>query len=1485
MLLLTLIVALGAQWSSSTVAAEAEISHEFITAIAQAPPGTNLSEPQVVAVDHATGQLFVGDPLAGYVDVFSASGEYETRFGDAAIEPVGIAIDEANGDVYVAEPLEAAVLVYEPDGSGGYRLLSQWRGASTPGKAFGEVVGVAFDNSTSPGDPAAGDLYVVEREGIETEGHGAVDLYKPMPNPPSDEEAGEEGEYVGRLAGVKLEEPNAIAVDSQSGRVLVAESGSGAIVAFSDHGAYEAKFTGKGQPYGSFLGKEGEVENVAALAVDEASGDIYVAEAEHRAISQYDPAGEWLGTTTTGESQRALQEPRGIALTAGAQLYGVDSGTDLVDLFGSGVVVPDVTTLRASKLARTSALVGGVIDGDGEASKYSFQWGSSEELGQSTGFQSAGAGEEKVSATLEGLQAGATYYFRIVGAGENGISYGLVHEFHTLAAVQLETGTAKEITTDGATLAGSILPDGFETNYHFEWGTSIGYGNETGLTSAGAGSGAVEATATLADLQPNTTYHYRLVGQNQFGVTIGADRSLTTSGPPRIATEAPTELTHTSATLHAKLNADKLATTYRFQYGETAAYGLESPVGGASIGEGGSPVAVSAALSGLRIGTVYHYRVLAENSAGTTAGPDETFESVPPAPVNASYVTEVGTTEATLHAEIDPLGNPTAYYFQYGEQRCRTTPSACTDVPAPPTEVGSGTTDVPESETIDDLQPATTYYYRVLATNSLGTTEGPEHSFTTGAQASSFALADGRAWEMVSPPDKHGAPIEALTREGGVILASADGDSLTYVVDGAFGEEAQGNRSPEMEQIMAVRGPQAWSSEDIATPNSRAYGDAPGSAPEYQFFSPSLGMALVEPFGPEPPLSPEATQKTIYLRDQSTAAFAPLVTEANVPPGTEFGGQLHFVEATPDLAHIVLQSTVPLAEAPAGKGLYEWSAGKLKFVSVLPDGAPSPSSALGFGGHVVVGAVSDDGSRVIWQDKAEGTALGHLYLRDTETEETIQLDAAQGVAEPESGAAEFQGASSSGSKVFFTDKQRLTQSSTAEPAGKPDLYECEVSEVAGRLGCHLSDLTVDRGEAEHADVQGLVLAVSEGGEDVYLVAQGVLASNENGVGQRAEPGHSNLYLLHESGGEWTTTFIAGLSSEDSPEWEGNKEADSAFVTARVSPNGRYFAFMSAAPLTGYDNVDQNSGEPDEEVFLYDSATDGLSCVSCNPSGARPVGVLDTVESGEGLGLLVDRRKVWAAAGHEHWLAGNIPGWTAKRDVSAVLQSRYLSNEGRLFFNSPDDLVAQATNHKEDVYEYEPSGVGSCVSSSGACISLISSGSSSKESAFLEATPSGNDVFFLTAAQLLSQDTDTAFDIYDARVCTELSPCLTPPESAPPGCRDADGCRPAQPAQPSTVAPATESASGSGNVATQRGATAKQQTQAAKKTRSLTLAQRLEQALAACRKHHPHSKQKRQACERQARKRFRPKHTSKKTKRSAPKRPRGTNNDPRTGSRR
>jgi hypothetical protein len=1420
--------------------AQAATTHNFVSKVAEAPPGTPLKEPAAATVDRSSGRVFMADPGAGVVDVFSATGGFVAQFGEG-LEPSGVAVDESSGDIYVASG--AVVAVFQPNGKGGYARLSEWEGANTPAKEFGELRGVAVDNSKGP---SAGDVYVLDGS------NNRVDVYKPKP--PGSEEA-QEGAYLSALKGVKLEEPNAIAVDASTGRIYVADSVKGVVDVYSSSQAFEAKVTGAGSPEGSFRGPEGEEGNVRAIAAEE--GELYVAEAERHVVSQFNGAGEWIGWVTGTPAPFA--EPDGVAVAPGGGLYVSDALLGQLDIFGPGVIVPDAKTNPASKIAKTSVILNGIVNGDGKTAKYHFEWGSTEAYGQVTPTTASGSGEEKVKAEVTGLTAGQAYHFRLVTENENGSNFGADKELETLPAVEgLSTGPVANLKPTEVTLTGSLSPNGTDAHYSFQWGTTTSYGSSTPSVDAGSGKEPVAANAELKGLSPNTTYHYRLLASNSFGTTAGEDAHFTTSGPPLVQPQPTTGITHEAATINAKLDPGELETTYRFQYGTTTGYGSETTPAKLAASEAFQPV--SASLTGLRIGTVYHYRLIAENTVGKTVGPDETFETVPPALIEGTSATQVASTTATLVAQVNPLGHDTTYYFQYGTQSCKPNPAACTSIPAPPgSDIGSGEAPVPVSQMLLELKPQTTYNYRVVAINTLGTSEGPEHTLTTPPSETPFALADNRVWELVTPPNKHGAPVEALTREGGLILAAENGDSITYVANGSIVEEPQGQRSPEMQQVLSTRSGEGWSTQDIATPNTRGQGISAGAAPEYQFFTPDLATELVQPWATtpfsEPPLAPESKQATMYLRDNLTGGYVPLVTEANVPPGTVFGDKLHFLTATPDLRHVLLRSEVPLAPPPAGPGLYEWDAGKLVLASVLPNGTPAAGEPeLGFDGHVLAGAVSADGSRVIWTEKLENTGAGHLYMRDTRTGQTVQLDAAQGIAEPSTGSARYQSANADGSRVFFTDPQRLTPDSTAEPGfpAKPDLYECEVTEEAGKPVCHLRDLTVDQNPGDRASVQGFLLGTSEDASSVYLIARGVLADNENGNGETAEAGKYSLYRLHEEGGSWVRTFIAQLSGEDAPEWEGNTHADSAFLTARVSPNGRYLAFMSQAAPTGYDNRDAASGKADEEVYLYDSATAGLSCVSCNPSGTRPHGVFDTVEAGEGLGLVVDRRKVWAEQGHEHWLAGNIPGWTAQSLVSALFQSRYLANDGRLFFNSPDHLVPAATSGKESVYEYEPNAVGSCVSATGGCVSLISSGSSSKESAFLEATPDGSSVFFLTAAQLLPQDTDTAFDIYDARVCNEAEPCLTPPPPAPGGCTSAGACRPAEPQQQAPLG-STGSATATGGTASPGQPKVVPLDSRVSKPKRPTRAQLLARALRVCRKQH--RKVRRVRCERHARRSY------------------------------
>jgi DNA-binding beta-propeller fold protein YncE len=936
----------------------------------------------------------------------------------------------------------------------------------------------------------------------------------------------------------------------------------------------------------------------------------------------------------------------------------------------------------------------------------------------------------------------------------------------------------------------------------------------------------------------------------------------------------------------------------------------------------------------------------------------DVFELEPPGAPSIGDVSATSTDGATtLSARVDPAGASTEYSFEYGSASCVSVPSVCTKTASTP--VGGGFADTRAEAELTGLEPGI-YHYRALATNSLGTVDSVERTFTVVATLGT--LPDGRAWELVSPPETNGAEAEPIRHEGGLVQASANGDAITFTADGPMPAKAEpeGNRNPETTQILATRnrepGHETWSAQDITTPNETGAGPTTGEAQEYRIFSSNLALAIVAPYPAvmgryaRPPLSPllpgeEAGKQetTIYLRangptdvlqpeasqelhyDEArkngeamdNAGFLALVSKANAP-GPEFGRELterglRPQAATPDLSHILYR----FENAGPARGLYEWGDGESHLVSVLPDGEElhTGHEETYFGGSFgsfeepnnVRHAVSDNGARVFWTDAAIATGETHLEVRErgeTTEPETLQLDTSQGGPAEGKANAVFQTASADGRKVFFTDEQRLTSDSGAEE-DKPDLYVAELEVVGGHLLSHLVDLTAMHHEGAEVLVNGKkaggVIGASEDGAYVYFVADGALAPGASRgycgfkeTGERRPPGTTcNLYVRHydEAARAWEPTkLVAAVSFEDSPDWGDFGQGPLSYMTSRVSPDGRYLAFMSDRSLTGYDNKDVSSEAPgkrlDEEVFLYDAQQERLVCASCNPTGARPRGVFDAGLTnggkGEGLGLVVDRNEVWSAvtseqeggidAGIDNWLAGSIPGWTNVGGEYATYQSRYLSNSGRLFFNSADPLVPLATPTREEtvegveqevgvenVYEYEPNTIGAC-HSEGGCIGLISSGKSEHESAFLDASESGNDVFFLTSEQLVPAASEKNFAVYDAHVCEAGSPCQAPAPPSKEACAGEEACQGSVPATEPRSPSGTSIFSGPGNLVLPKGGVLPEKTVVAPPSKPLTRAQKLVKALRTCRK--DKQRTKRAACEKQARGRYGPLKTAK-----------------------
>jgi hypothetical protein len=318
---------------------------------------------------------------------------------------------------------------------------------------------------------------------------------------------------------------------------------------------------------------------------------------------------------------------------------------------------------------------------------------------------------------------------------------GSIVAFDPFVTPDVTTDPASDATTDGATLHGTVNPQGNDSSVHYEWGVDTNYGNFTTETPVGNGSSPVAAPAeVLTGLAPNTTYHYKLVASDadgSFSDSPPADQTFTTLPvAPTVGGESESNLHSTtvdsSATLNATINPNNAPTTYRFEWGTDTSYGnsvpvLADPPGDA--GAGGSPVPVTAALEGLDAKTEYHWRITATNGTdGQVNGTDQMFTTLPLVPEvtigpAATAVTDITQTSATFHATVDTKGLSGTYHFT-ASSGSYTDSTALIDIPE-----GTGPRAV--SATLDGLPTESTVSVRAVIKTDAGSAQTETVDFVT----------------------------------------------------------------------------------------------------------------------------------------------------------------------------------------------------------------------------------------------------------------------------------------------------------------------------------------------------------------------------------------------------------------------------------------------------------------------------------------------------------------------------------------------------------------------------------------------------------------------------------------------------------------------------------------------------------------------------------------------------------------------------------
>ena len=1065
----------------------------------------------------------------------------------------------------------------------------------------------------------------------------------------------------GSFAVDQLSGQQRVAVERSTGRVFVADGGNDRIVVFAPTaagGEYLTEFAG------------GEIDGPVGIAIDQSNGNVYVADSGNQRIARYVGDG---AESPSYSLDGSYTSPTATDIGSFAAAIAIDPTT-------GDLLIADPAANEVKRFDQAGTLQDSFDGADTAAGAFT---GLLDLAVDSTGDVVV------VDSTGDIVAGGATS--RVERFDSAGTSEGAIGSLDTPSTVAVIPGTDEVAVASNQSSYMTSSP--LRVTVFDTAGTQV---SET-------------------DLAPDTIYG-RVTGlaahDDQFNrLYIATDRDssgffganaiqrLARDIRPTITPSPATDVTARAATVAATVDSNGATTTWQIEYRQAGtSEWLKSPATPQDIGAGTDPV--TAHLTDLRPNTTHQWRIVARNDLFTNAVDGATFHTGHSAPrADTLPASDRSTTSVRLNGVVDPYGQPTTYYIEYGP-----TSAYGSSMPASRDgDAGAGSKPQRFSKIVS-VGPGQALHYRIVAQNSTGMTTGEDRIARP---------AEGEvAYELVSTPNKNGgnvAPYET-------VQVAPSGHAAMYASTSAFGG-AEGGTA--YSTYVARRTADGWTTRPQTPPMTNR--DDLFGKPVVAFSS-----DLTQAFSmSQRALAPGAIEGggNLYLQDTSTGARRYVGGSADEQLiqsiGNASSSRTLYAGASADFRHVVFGTEyklVPEAYGPdevwQNRNVYEIADGAVRLASIRDDGSTAPHGVIaGRGRPGRSNAVSSDGRRIFFTAARPEDGSGTLYMRE-DGHSTVDIARSQRSGSTESAFRDWGGASADGSTVYFQAFGPLTDEAAPNPPDAPGpirLYRWRDGELT----------EVVRGSVDSAAHMS-VMAVSDDGKYVYFLTPGPLSSTSLTT--------PHLYVWDEEGG---VRLIAALQDLRTPgaQWGGLPPGSPLETGPRdfsISPDGSKFAFHTYSGLVGNDTrnpgctlyADAGGSGYCAASYTYDSVSNELTCVSCDPSGSKPTSHA----------VIVGVKFASVGASSQLTL---FPSYSEYKPTAVF-------DDGTVYFDSSDRLVPEDTDGRRDGYRWR----------SGE-LTLLSPGTTA-DTVIADISADQRTVFLLTEDRLVGIDRDDSRDLYAVR---------------------------------------------------------------------------------------------------------------------------------------